>query len=407
MAMGISMLGMGYSMCAKPHNLLHLWGNGKYEPRPGHPEDILNFSNFKPKLIRNFKVEESPNLKSISFGENHEAAIDDKGDLYIWNKHVVKNVKIEQIDDFHRDVKLLKSDNFVQASFTKSVLFAVNSNGEVWQWRFDKEAEPQARKIPNLTNIKKIATGFDHFAALDGNGQVWTMGDDTFGQCGIESHFRQLAEPYLELRYPNPAKVSKLPKKAIDIACGKQHTLALLEDHSVFGWGRNHKHQLGSIETRVGNAPAAVSFEPTKLRGLENRKVVKMATGDYFSLFVSELDEEEEVYGCGLNSRGELGLGYLTHINDVIKVQNLSNFVVETSPGMLKPVKISQIQCGAEHCMALYDVGAVYIWGGNEYGEQGNQLRSMQDKPRLLKRYRDRTVDSINCGRRGSAVIFH
>lgn len=405
--MGIGMVGLGYSVCAKPHNLLHMWGNGNYNPRPGHPEDLLNFTNFKPKLIRNFKPETSPNLKSIAFGENHEAAIDEKGDIYIWKRHIVNNVKLEEIDDMHRDVKLLQSGSFTQLAFTKGILFAVNTKGEVWQWRFDKDPEPTARRIPGLSNIKKIAAGLDHFAALDNNGAVWTMGDDTFGQCGIESHFRQLTEPYLELRYPNPQKVTKLPKKAIDIACGRQHTLALLEDHTVFGWGRNHKHQLGSIDTRIGHAPAGVSYEPTKLRGIENKRVTKMASGDNFSIFVTEFDEEEEVYGCGLNSRGQLGLGYLTHISDVIKIQNLSNFVVESSPGDLKPVKITQLSCGAEHCMALYDVGAVYIWGGNEHGEQGNQLRSMQDKPRLLKRYRDRTVESIHCGRRASAVLFH
>jgi len=32
--------------------------------------------------------------------------------------------------------------------------------------------------------LDMIATGNDHILMLDRKGQVWAMGDDTFGQCG-------------------------------------------------------------------------------------------------------------------------------------------------------------------------------------------------------------------------------
>jgi len=35
--------------------------------------------------------------------------------------------------------------------------------------------------------------------------------------------------------------------------------------------------------------------------------------------------------------------------------------------------------------MALFDVGTVYSWGGNEFGEQGNKKRILVDRPVLLK----------------------
>ena len=35
--------------------------------------------------------------------------------------------------------------------------------------------------VKELPELKMIATGSDHLIALDKNGKVWAMGDDTFG----------------------------------------------------------------------------------------------------------------------------------------------------------------------------------------------------------------------------------
>lgn len=38
-------------------------------------------------------------------------------------------------------------------------------------------------------------------------GEVWTMGDDTYGQCGIESEKRTTFPPFNESRVSYPIKV--------------------------------------------------------------------------------------------------------------------------------------------------------------------------------------------------------
>ncbi|CAG9330535.1 unnamed protein product [Blepharisma stoltei] len=398
-----------FAYCAAPHSILHLWGNGIYDPRPGHPEDLLNFTNFTPRKIANFQDKSSPNLVKVSFGTTHEVGLDDKGDIYIWPIHIVNSVSLPEIDDHVRDVKKLSSGgNYTQLQWTKGILFALNKKGEVWEWRFDLQENPVARRIPRLKNIKKISTGYDHLVALDNEGHCWSMGDDTFGQCGQSFLNRTTNAPYLSLRYPNPMMIYNIEGKVIDIACGKQHTIALLEDGSVLGWGRNHKQQFGLFLESDNKTAKQVIYLPTEVNGSSDKKIVKIAAGDYFSLYVAETRTgEEEVYATGLNSRGQLGLGFLTHCTSFVKVQQLSNFVV-TDPknGKINPVKYSQLECGSEHCMALMDVGAVYIWGGNENGEQGNKKRTIQDKPRIMKYYIDKEVVSINCGQKGSAVIW-
>jgi alpha-tubulin suppressor-like RCC1 family protein len=38
--------------------------------------------------------------------------------------------------------------------------------------------------VKDLSNVKMISCGSDHFLALSNDGKVYAMGDDTFGQCG-------------------------------------------------------------------------------------------------------------------------------------------------------------------------------------------------------------------------------
>lgn len=391
----------------EPHHYLHMWGNGVYQPRPGVATDIMNFKNFSPKEIKFFSKEASPSLVKVTLGPNLEGGIDVQGKVYVWNKHVINSVKLEEVDDGERTVKLLEFEGkAVDLKFVGKILFALDSKGSVWQWRFDKDENASVRKIPSLSKITKISSGAGHFVALDADGQVWTMGDDTYGQCGFDSLSRQALPPFLQLKYPNPINVI-LPFKAKDIACGKFHTLALLENGEVWGWGRNHKHQLADIDVKTGKVPSIVSFTPTRINGLTGKVITKIVAGDMFSIFVTDNLGETEIYGCGLNSRGQLGLGFLTHVTDIIKIQNLSNFVYRDSKTFeIRPVGIKDFQCGAEHCLALLDVGVIYSWGSNEYGEQADKKRIIKDRPTLLKVYKGKEIVGIAAGDRNSAVIW-
>lgn len=70
-------------------------------------------------------------------------------------------------------------------------------------------------------------------------------------------------------------------------------------------WGRNNKHQLGSISLRMGMAPAPVAYTPVYVETLEGKKITKIAAGDMFTIFVTENgDKSSDFWGMGLNSVG-------------------------------------------------------------------------------------------------------
>lgn len=92
----------------------------------------------------------------------------------------------------------------------------LKENGNVYQYnvegKFDELTrsiqqpviKSQKRVIKSLSNIKQIACGEDHFVALDKNGVVYTMGDDTLGQCGLGNYGRSSGGPFYERRVRNP-----------------------------------------------------------------------------------------------------------------------------------------------------------------------------------------------------------
>jgi alpha-tubulin suppressor-like RCC1 family protein len=53
----------------------------------------------------------------------------------------------------------------------------------------------------------------DHFVALDSSGFIWTMGDDTLGQCGLGAFNRATGGPFYERRVRKPERVESKKTK--------------------------------------------------------------------------------------------------------------------------------------------------------------------------------------------------
>lgn len=134
--------------------------------------------------------------------------------------------------------------------------------------------------------------------------------------------------------------------------------------------------------------------------------ITDIAAGGQSSMFVTrnKQNQETEVFGCGLNLNGELAVGYLRHIQDVTKVEGLSNYRINGKEGDTN-VRIKTISCGLNHCMALLDIGVVLEWGSNLRGQLGNKKRVSAENPVVVGRFKKSNIKSINCGYDSSAII--
>jgi hypothetical protein len=85
------------------------------------------------------------------------------------------------------------------------------------------------------------------------------------------------------------------------LACGQFHMMAILEDGSLYSWGKNEYHQLGKDYTED------VEGSPQKVRLPERASYV--AVGAYHSIVIGE---SGKLWAWGQNTSGELGYGMLS-----------------------------------------------------------------------------------------------
>ena len=211
-----------------------------------------------------FHGDKSPDVVDMAFGWYHEAYIDIDGNLYVCAKAKISSIKIKEVPDGVREplakvTSLPRGTKVKQVSFTKARMFVLSQDGKLYSFRIEEKKPDRDQMMfskfkPSMTgelivdspihvkeipDLKMISAGQDHLLALDTNGKVWAMGDDTFGQCGQGAENRQMVAPFFERRIRKPERVM-IPEKVVKIATGYRHSLAITEKGHIFGWGYNN-----------------------------------------------------------------------------------------------------------------------------------------------------------------------
>ncbi|MDP4089847.1 MAG: hypothetical protein Q8930_11330 [Bacillota bacterium] len=168
------------------------------------------------------------------------------------------------------------------------------------------------------------------------------------------------------------------------ISAGRNHTLALASDGTVFSWGGNYSEQLADESTsdrgtavRVSGLSNMASIVAT---GYYNYGVKSDGTlwrwGDFYggpeelsdisnissidsrSGHILVLKKDGTVWASGDNSHGVLGDGTTdSKYSDFVQAKGLANVI--------------QVATGDDHSLALKSDGTVWAWGDNYYGATG------------------------------------
>jgi len=199
-----------------------------------------------------------------------------------------------------------------------------------------------------------IAPASEHALARTTDGEVWAWGANDHGQLGDDFGRFGQTEGSGENQYPvppqnaRPRPVAGLPAPALAVAAGDGFSLALLEDGTVWAWGRNDLGQLGGTATADGNStPAAVP-------GLSG--VTAITSGGDFGV---ALLGDGSVRTWGGNAHGQLGRGISGGSAGVGTVGGLDG-----SP-------VTAVSAGQAHILALNAAGTVFAWGDNADGQLG------------------------------------
>eukprot|EP00301_Raphidiophrys_heterophryoidea_P022040 c6292_g1_i1.p1 GENE.c6292_g1_i1~~c6292_g1_i1.p1 ORF type:complete len:436 (-),score=95.26 c6292_g1_i1:316-1623(-) len=226
------------------------------------------------------------------------------------------------------------------------------------------------------SKIYMANAGYAHSVAVTESGDIYTWGNNAFGQLGFRN---------VSIDMTIPTRVDQLQNTRIVYVCaGFAHTLAVTDAGVAYGWGSNDKGQLG-LEGFTA------TYTPTVITGLMGKKVVRVSCGYDTSVAVTD---RGLVYTFGDNSMGQLGLGHKRPMTGVSQVVALADTV------------IVQAEAGWAHVLALDEQGVAYGWGDNSLGQLG---LGFKDSPVLevspIERLRDKGVYFLATGYFHSFVL--
>lgn len=231
---------------------------------------------------------------------------------------------------------------------------ALKDNGAVWSWGINEYGQLgngtdiYSSNIPvrvsGLTGVMAVAAGREHSVALREDGTVWAWGDNRLGQLGTNLGASNI-----------PVQVSGL-SGITAIAAGVFHSMALKDDGTVWAWGHNGYGQLGN--GTIGR----ISFNPAQVSELSG--IIAIAAGGYHSM---ALKNDGTVWAWGRNDSGAIGDDSTSDRNIPVQVSGLSS--------------VAAIAGGGYHSIALKHDGTVWAWGRNSSGELGDGTTTQRSTP--------------------------
>lgn len=245
----------------------------------------------------------------------------------------------------------------VGAGYLHSLLIA--EDGTVWAWGDNsagalgdgtttshyRPVQVTKRDGAPLSNAKAVYGGGYFSLALLENGTVWAWGKGSTGTLGNGS-LEDLSQA-VQVIQSDGSPLTQVQS----IAAGYSHVLALKTDGTVWGWGGNGSNTLSdSWDSMYSRAIQIKASSSTYLTGVK-----EVAVGDYHSML---LKQDGTVWAWGHNGLSQLGNGQSSN-GSAYPVQ-----VMDSSDQPLDAVRsIVGHRLGG---LALRDDGTVWSWGYNE-----------------------------------------
>ena len=161
-----------------------------------------------------------------------------------------------------------------------------------------------------------IAAGGSNTAVILDDGSVKVWGFNNLGQTG-QGNTNTIGDDSNEMGDNLLAVNLGTGKTAIDIAVGQYHTVVILNDSTIKAWGNNSYGQLGQGNTNtIGDGPAEMGDALQTIGpGL---KALAIAAGASHTIAILH---DGTVVTAGQNSYGQLGLGSTDNMGDDISDQ--------------------------------------------------------------------------------------
>ena len=288
------------------------------------------------------------NWKSIAGGGYHTVALKTDGTLWIWGRNATGQLGINNTTNRSTPVTtLLGGTNWKSIAAGLSHTIALKTDGTLWTWGINAYGQlgvnntiTRSTPVTTLlggTNWKSISSGFKHTVAIKTDGTLWSWGQNSYGQLGVNDRTHR-STPVTTLLGGTNWK---------SVASGGYYTVSLKIDGTLWSWGRNEFGQIGVNDTTSRSTPV------TTLLGGTNWKSIACV-----NTHTVALKTDGTLWSWGRNSYGQLGINDTT--NRLTPVTTL-----------LGGTNWKSIVSGSSHTVALKTDGTLWSWGRNANGQLG------------------------------------
>lgn len=231
--------------------------------------------------------------------------------------------------------------------------------------------------------VMTVGCGDKHMLLVTESGVVYMAGDNCCGQLGNGRKDIKRSKDFNPVMFPTgpPPVISK-------VGCGPYHTVVVSTEGKVLTWG-------GGAYGRLGHNNTETMWAPKQIRNFGGTQVVSVAVGQFQTGAVTE---GGELYMCGGNQDGQLGLGNKEEHLVLTKVGSGNDFGNE---------KVNMVACGHTHTLALTETGDVWSWGSGSNGCLGlpdNTTRLVPTRVSPLEK--KGIVTTVVAGFENSAVVL-
>uniref|UniRef100_A0A671XSE4 HECT and RLD domain containing E3 ubiquitin protein ligase 4 n=1 Tax=Sparus aurata TaxID=8175 RepID=A0A671XSE4_SPAAU len=339
------------------------WGNASYGQLGlgGIDEEIV----VEPRKCEFFHGKQ---VCDVGCGHRHTAFLLEDGTVYTCGCNDLGQLGHEKSRKKPEQVVALDAQIIVAVSCGQSHTLALNDKGQIFSWGLGSDGQlglnnfeecvRVPRNIKSLSDVQiaQVACGYWHSHALSRGGQVFSWGQNRYGQLGLGINGQSISTPQII------QSLQGIP--FAQISAGGAHSFALTLSGAVFGWGRNKFGQLGLNDTNDRCFPAL-------LKSLRSQRVIYISCGEDHTAALTKL---RGVFTFGAGGYGQLGHYSTNHEINPRKVFELMGNVV------------AQISCGRQHTLAFTpSSGKMYSFGLGGNGQLGTRSTCNRKSPAPVK----------------------